>query len=65
VKATARSALAIASALLLAAPGGHAQAPAAPSGTTASAILHADQPLPAAPFRTDDWPGITEGHPSH
>jgi sialate O-acetylesterase len=21
--------------------------------------------LPAAPFRTDDWPGITEGHPLH
>ena len=21
--------------------------------------------LPAAPFRTDDWPGITEGQPSH
>jgi sialate O-acetylesterase len=20
--------------------------------------------LPAAPFRTDDWPGVTEGHPS-
>jgi alpha-L-arabinofuranosidase len=32
--------------LFLAAPGGHAQAPTAPAGTTASATLRADQPGP-------------------
>jgi len=37
VKTTARSAIATAFALLLAAPGGHAQAPASPAGATATA----------------------------
>jgi len=46
MKTTALSALITVGALLLAAPGGHAQAPAAPAGATASAILHADQPGP-------------------
>ena len=46
MKTTTLSASAIALALLLAASGGHAQAPASPAGTTASAVLRADQPGP-------------------
>ena len=30
-----------------------------------SAMLFNGAGLPAAPFRTDDWPGITEGHPPY
>jgi alpha-N-arabinofuranosidase len=44
MKTTARSALAIAFALLLTAPSGHAQTPAAGAAAAASAVLRADQP---------------------
>jgi alpha-L-arabinofuranosidase len=40
------AALAIVVVLLLAVPAGHAQAPASPSGASASAVLRADQPGP-------------------
>ena len=42
----ALASFAVAVALLLAAPTGHAQAPASSAGPTASAVLHADQPGP-------------------
>ncbi len=46
MKTTALSAFVVGLALLLAAPGGHAQAPASTTGPTASAVLRADQPGP-------------------
>ena len=46
MKTIALSALALLGALVLAAPTGHAQAPAPSAGPTASAVLHADQPGP-------------------
>jgi alpha-L-arabinofuranosidase len=46
MKTKTLSALVILGALLLAAPASHTQAPAAPAGTAASAVLHADQPGP-------------------
>ena len=46
MKTTTLRASAIALALLLAAPGGHAQTPAAPAGAMASAVLRADRPGP-------------------
>jgi alpha-L-arabinofuranosidase len=46
MKTTARSALVIVGILLFPALSGHAQAPASPTGATASAVLRADQPGP-------------------